>query len=112
MKTKSERVIYKSIMTGLNQAIDYEKGKFVKDLRRRKVTIAPIPHFSSNKIKEIRNRLNLSQATFAIIMGVSIKTIESLESGRNEPQGPAQRMLGLLDKDMNILEKYSIVLNK
>ncbi|EKO34356.1 hypothetical protein LEP1GSC161_3268 [Leptospira santarosai str. CBC1416] len=39
-------------------------------------------------------------------MGVSAKTIEAWESGKNIPQGPAQRMLFILknnSKALNIL---------
>jgi putative transcriptional regulator len=103
--------VYSSIIKGLNEAIDYEKGTHIKGIKRRKVTISPLPHYSSLKIKEIRNKLNLSQSTFATILGVSIKTVEAWESGKNIPQGPAQRMLGLLEKDNNLLKKYKIIVS-
>ncbi len=106
MKTKK---VYSSIIKGLNEAIDYESGKSVPGLKRRKVTIAPLPNYQSIKIKNIRNRLNLSQSTFATILGVSIKTIEAWESGKNIPQGPAQRILWLLDSDNSFLKKYKII---
>ncbi|HON80240.1 MAG TPA: helix-turn-helix domain-containing protein [Spirochaetota bacterium] len=107
---KSNKV-YTSIIKGLNEAVDHEKGINVKGLKRKKVSISPLPHYTSIKIKEIRNRLNLSQPTFAKILGVSIKTIEAWESGKNIPQGPAQRMLSLLEKDNNLLEKYKIIVS-
>ena len=106
MKTKK---IYSSIITGLNEAIEHEKGKSVPGLKRKKIFIMPIPHYNSSKIKGIRNRLKLSQSTFATIIGVSIKTVEAWESGRNIPQGPAQRMLWLMEKDNNLLKKYKII---
>ena len=59
----------------------------------------------------IRNNLDLSQAVFAYIMGVSIKTVEAWETGRNEPQGPAQRILFFLETDKKFLEKYKLVMN-
>jgi putative transcriptional regulator len=40
---------------------------------------------------------------------VSKKTVEAWESGRNEPQGPAQRILMLLEKDNKFLEKYELI---
>jgi len=108
MKTKK---VYSSIIRGLNEAIDYEKGRSVPGLKRKKISIVPVPHFNSSKIKEIRNKLHLSQSTFATIIGVSIKTVEAWESGRNIPQGPAQRMLWLMEKDNNLLKKYKIIVN-
>ena len=103
--------IYSSIIKGLNEAINYEKGKSVHGLKRSKISIAPIPKYNSSKIKEIRNKLKLSQSTFANILGVSIKTVEAWESGRNIPQGPAQRILFLIEKDNNLLKKYKIIVS-
>lgn len=103
--------IYSSVIKGLNEAIDYEKGKTVQGLKRTKLSIAPITNYKSSRIKEIRNKLKLSQSTFAAILGVSIKTVEAWESGRNIPQGPAQRILSLIEKDNNLLKKYKIIVN-
>ena len=97
------------LMTALEQAVEYEKGKKVKGVRRYKIKVKPLPHYKGKSIRSIRNRLGLTQATFAFIMGVSIKTVEAWESGRNEPQGPAQRILYLLDNDNALLEKYDLV---
>ena len=97
------------LITALEQAVEYEKGKKVKGVTRYKIKVKPLPHYKGKSIRSIRNRLGLTQATFAFIMGVSIKTVEAWESGRNEPQGPAQRILYLLDNDNALLEKYDLV---
>jgi putative transcriptional regulator len=99
------------VITALQQAIDYEKSKNAKGVKTRKISIAPLPHYKAQKIKKIRNMLGLSQSTFAYVIGVSKKTVEAWESGRNEPQGPAQRMLMILEKDNKFLEKYELIMN-
>ena len=110
MKKRYEDMsVGEGIMTALEQAIDYEKGKEIKGVKVRKVSIAPLPSYKGEKIKKIRNKLGLSQKTFAYIMGVSVKTVEAWESGKNEPQGPAQRVLMLLEKDDNFLERYELI---
>ncbi len=106
MKNK-ENTYFNSIMTGLNEAIEVSKG--LKTARRRKVTISPVPEYNAYKIKEIREALNLSQMIFAEAIGVSVKTVEAWESGRNKPQGPASRFLQLLDQDHNFLEEHQIL---
>ncbi len=53
--------------------------------------------------------MKLTQHSFALVMGVSIKTVEAWESGKNVPQGPAQRMLDILSKEENALCKYIIL---
>jgi DNA-binding transcriptional regulator YiaG len=35
--------------------------------------------------------------------------VEAWESGRNEPQGPAQRILMLLEMDNKFLENYELI---
>ena len=41
--------VYKSIMTGLNEAVEYEKGT-VK-ARKAKCTVNPVPDFNAQEIK-------------------------------------------------------------
>lgn len=104
----SNNEVFNSILTGLNQALDYEKGKLTA-VKRRKVTISPLQEYKGDKIRSIRNTLNLSQMIFAEAIGVSQKTVEAWESGRNKPQGPALRMLQILEKDTHFLEDYNII---
>ena len=106
-----EMTVSEGLIAALEQAVDYEKGKNVAGVTSRKISIAPLPHYKAQKIKKIRNMLGLSQAKFAYLIGVSKKTVEAWESGRNEPQGPAQRMLMLLEKDNNFLERYELILS-
>lgn len=100
--------VFNSILTGLNQALDYEKG-MLTNVRRRKVTISPLPQYKADKIRSIRSTLNLSQMIFAEAIGVSIKTVEAWESGKNKPQGPALRILQMLETDNHFLEDHEII---
>lgn len=108
MKTMS---LYESIMQGLNEAIEYEQGK---DVKARKVVreISPVPKYSAIQIKEIRNALKLTQKAFAILVGVSPKTVEAWEAGTNQPIGVACRLLSILEMDNNIPEKLNIITTK
>jgi len=99
---------YDKITQGLSEAIDYEKGK-LKGVKTDRVQIAQLPHFKGEMVQKIRLKQNMTQKTFSGVMGVSIKTVEAWEAGRNVPEGPAQRMLELMNKDETLLEKYHIV---
>ncbi len=83
--------LFDDIKTGLNEAIEYEKGK--KKAKVTVLSIAPLEKFEPTEIKTIRNRTGLTQKLFAQYMGVSVKTVEAWESGRNHPDGTACRML-------------------
>ena len=108
VRKKNEVNVFENVVDGLNQAIEYEKGK-LKGVKTRRVTITPLPHYSGKKIKKIRSKTKLSQKIFANVLGVSVKTVEAWESGKNEPARPAQRILAFLDTDINFLEKYNII---
>lgn len=78
----------------------------------KRVTAAPLPTYSAVEIKEIRNKLQMTQAVFALFMGVSKKTVEAWEAGQNTPSGAALRLLFLADNDPNLPERYGIILNE
>ena len=100
---------FESIKTGLNQAIDYERGDKTA-ARRVSVTVAALPEYNGRQIKQIRESLGLTQRTFAYVMGVSSKTVEAWEASHNTPQGPAQRVLSFMDAEgKNFLRQYNLV---
>ncbi|MBN2737540.1 MAG: helix-turn-helix domain-containing protein [Spirochaetales bacterium] len=105
---KGENTYFNSIMTGLNEALEFSKGN-LPNITRRKVTILSIPKYNAVKIKKIRKSMKLTQSIFAEVLGVSVKTVEAWESGRNKPQGPASRVLQLLEMDHSILEDHKIL---
>lgn len=93
-----------SIKQGLREAIEYERGNLC--VRRRVVQVKGVPKYEAKNIKQIRLKANLSQASLARVIGVSTKTVEAWERGRNIPSGPAQRLLYLIDKEPEIIKKY------
>jgi putative transcriptional regulator len=98
---------FTGVIRGLEEAIEYEKGS-LRGVKRRVVTVRPLTVYQSDTIKKIRTKLQLSQTAFASIIGVSKKAVEAWEAGKNIPQGPAQRMLELLDNEPGIVKKYLI----
>jgi putative transcriptional regulator len=54
--------------------------------------------FDPADIKGIRQRLKKSQAEFALMIGVSISTLQNWEQGRRRPQGPARALLKIADE--------------
>jgi len=106
--SKEDKTYFDSIMAGLNEALEYSKGH-LPNVKKRTVTISPVPKYDASKIKEIRKSLNLTQMIFAEVLGVSIKTVEAWESGRNHPQGPASRFLQMLEMDNKLLEEHHIL---
>ena len=89
------KFLFDDLTTGLQQAIDYEKG--AGKAKTRTLMIDPVKKYSNDEIKAIRNKAGMTQAVFANYMGVSKKTVEAWELGRTHPTGPAYRLLDILE---------------
>ena len=98
---------YREITQGLKEALSHAKGK--QKLRSHTLIVEPIKEYSAAEIKNIRTTLGMAQSVFAVSMGVSKKTVEAWESGRNMPEGPARRILGMIQTDPLILERCNII---
>lgn len=55
--------------------------------------------FPEPEVKAIREKTGLSQTRFAMLIGVSKRTLENWEQGRRHPTGPAKALLRILDAD-------------
>ena len=49
--------------------------------------------FRPTEIKSIRSKLGKSQSEFALMIGVSVATLQNWEQGRRTPEGPAMALL-------------------
>ncbi len=100
---------FNSIMAGLTESLDYAKGDSSK-ARKMSVSVAELPSYHDKEIKKIREDLNLTQRNFAFVLGVSPKTVEAWESGRNVPQGTAQRFLQMLQHGgKKLLQDFNVI---
>lgn len=100
--------IYESIVTGLTEAIEDVQSK-EKKLKRRVVTIVPVKEYEADEIKAIRKSTGLSQKLFAGYMGVSDKTVEAWETGKNRPSGTASRLLSMMEMNAELTKEFPFV---
>lgn len=100
--------VFDEIKTGLNEAIEYEKGNLKANTKT--LAITPVEEFTASEIKDIRKNTGMTQVLFAKYLGVSLKTVEAWESGRNHPNGTVCRMLSLTKKDSQFPKNSGIVL--
>lgn len=82
------RDIGMEILEGI-QAIKAGKGKVVSNEKQ--------------DIGSIREGLCISQAQFASLLGVSIRTLQEWEQDRREPSGPAKRLLEIAKRHPEIM---------
>ena len=82
-------------------ARDLRSAGFI-DMRRMReydaLCLAPVPAYSSAKIRALRARHKLSQAVLASVLNTSLSTVRQWEIGEKHPSGPSLKLLNLLDK--------------
>ena len=85
----TERNIGMEILEGIKEIKKHKEG----EIQLRTTTLSdPSP------AQVIRKKLELSQASFASLMGVSIRTIQDWEQGRRSPKGPAKSLLRVAEQ--------------
>ena len=96
------------LIEAMQELVDYSNEKI--DLRTSKLSVTPVcDTITAEEIKETRKKLGMSQGVFAIVLGVSKKTVESWEVGRYMPDGAARRLISVMQIDPAFPEKYGIL---
>lgn len=83
-----------------------------KDLGFPKATVAQLEELdipavkdlTARQIREIRNRVRVSQGVFAAVLNVNPSTVQKWEQGKVRPQNAALRLLNIIDsKGIDVL---------
>ncbi len=70
-------------------------------IRRGSTKAAHITNVGPADVRAIRTRLGKSQSEFAMMIGVSIATLQNWEQGRRKPEGPARALLKIAAENPN-----------
>ena len=87
MAKKQVRRIGEEILGGLREIKRGEVGRVV----------------TYPSVADTRARVGLSQADFARLLGVSVRTLQEWEQGRRAPSGPARMLLAIAHKNPQAL---------
>ena len=83
----AKRSIGQEILDGLRELKSGEYGRVIN-----------VPDVAS-----IRAKTGLSQARFAVLLGVSVRTLQDWEQGRRAPSGAARTLLMVADRNPRAL---------
>ena len=89
----TERDIGQEILDGIREIKAYKKGQGQLKTRILKEPAPP---------QVIRAKMRLSQAAFAGLMGVSVRTLQDWEQGRRKPSGPALALLRIAEQNPEV----------
>jgi putative transcriptional regulator len=84
---KSKRDIGREILSGLRELKRGEHGRIIN-----------VP-----AVANVREKTGLSQAQFAALLGVSVRTLQDWEQGRRAPSGAARTLLLVADRNPRAL---------
>jgi putative transcriptional regulator len=68
-------------------------------IRRGKAKPSRVFTYGATDIRKLRESVDVSQAKFARMIGVSKGTLQNWEQGRRHPRGPAKALLRVFEKD-------------
>jgi putative transcriptional regulator len=91
-----KRDLYKELEQSIKATGEQRRGQ------RKLKAVEPIAAGAIN-VRDIRERLNLSQASFALLIRTSKRTVQDWEQGRRQPAGPARALLRIADKRPDLL---------
>jgi putative transcriptional regulator len=94
---------FADLKEAMEDALAFERGER-RDLKAKRIR-APRPPkaMSPRDIARIRERLNCSQAVFAMMLNISPKTVQAWEQGVREPGDAALKLLAIARKHPEVL---------
>jgi putative transcriptional regulator len=88
--------LFDRLKMGLEEGIAHKRGE--RSLRVTDVVVPDPPQsYGSDDVRRIRTRMRMSQAGFARLLQVSIKTVQSWEQGTRRPKQSSARLLQFIE---------------
>src|SRR6476660_9112232 len=94
---------FADLKVAMEDAVAFERGKR-RDLKVTRIrALRPPKAMSPRDIARIREKLNCSQAVFAMMLNISPKTVQAWEQGSREPGDAALKLLSIAKKHPEVL---------
>lgn len=97
LKTKPNRILATVHETATDMAaLDFIDKRSMR--RYDALCLDPIPAYSAEQIRVLRERYRISQAVLAAVLNVSISTVQKWEINEKHPGGASLKLLNLLER--------------
>ncbi len=94
----AKKKAFDKIMDGLTDALAYAEG----DTKRARAHRVEVPAVD---VRAARKALGLSQDKFAAAFRISPSTLRKWEQGQRHPQGPAQVLLRVIEREPEAVKR-------
>ncbi|MEX2531662.1 MAG: helix-turn-helix domain-containing protein [Gemmatimonadota bacterium] len=110
MTTRKRLPFGERLIASAEEAVQIERGELepgrVTRYTAKTAEVGAPPQYDLDRIKGIRNKMEMSQALFAAALNVSPETIRAWEQGKRTPDGATLRLLELAEDHPEVfLEK-------
>jgi putative transcriptional regulator len=85
-----QKRLFDELVTSIREAGAIQRGQR-KAARRFEL--------ADSKVQAVREKAGLSQAQFARLLNVSVKTLQNWEQARRRPTGPAKALLRIVERE-------------
>lgn len=101
---KSKKPLTDQALADFESSLDIaaELRKSVKEMIAKKGTKVPVSPVVSARVKS-----GLSQSQFALLLGVSIRTLQEWEQGRRAPSKAAQTLIAIAQRRPEVLREFA-----
>lgn len=89
--------LFNGLKKGLEEVLAFSEGKITLKSELFEIP-GPPNEYRADDIRRIREENHYSQGIFAKVLNVSVKTVQSWETGTRIPSHAALRLLELVDK--------------
>jgi putative transcriptional regulator len=103
MAALKKRSLFEEIKQGILEAKAHKKEKIT--LRTHEFSKKPRPKVSAALILDVRQKLHMSRAVFALKLRVSLRTLEKWEQGETEPNDQAAALILMVRKFPDTLKR-------
>ena len=83
-----DKTHFDNLLKSVKEMRRHMAGKRVRGVRKTQLVVADV--------QAIRKSANISQAQFAKLIGVNLRTLQNWEQGRTRPTGPALALLKIV----------------
>lgn len=115
MNSSNKKAVGALLIRGMHEALAHKHGEDVDarvthaKVTVRSVDVVPPPEYRHVDIRKVRERLGLSQAVFASLIGASASTVRAWERGARRPSDMARRLIELAEREPHVFEADLVV---
>jgi putative transcriptional regulator len=106
-KRARKRDLFAELSEGMKALADERQGK--RTLRTHSVEFKSPPRVSAKELVQVREKLKLSRALFALYLRTNVRTLENWEQGRAKPNAQAALLINLVKRFPDTVERLATI---